>query len=396
MDLEKASTVSELDDLWRIKRIDRAGICGVQERFPEDCEDAVERGKTLKIPRKLRIGEKLEIHYGKPDNVIVVGMGGSAIGGIVLKDWLRDVAPIPIEVWGEYELPAYANEKTLVFVLSYSGNTEEAISGFVDAVERECMVVAVSSDGVLLEFSERLKIPFVKLPEKIQPRCAFPYLFFPLLMALKKLGIIEPEREEVEEAIEVLREVRSEVKPESPTSRNLAKRLALDVKDSVPIIYGFGIYRGVAQRIKTQFNENSKIPSKCEVFPELNHNEVVGWTGPDRLTRNFTVILIRDKNEPSEIKARIDVTKKLVLEKKAGKVTEVYARGRSKLARMFSVIYTGDFASVYLAILYGVDPTPIDVITRMKMELEKRTDVIEKLRNRLNLYLTKNFLDRSD
>ena len=250
------------------------------------------------------------------------------------------------------------------------------------------MLVAVSSGGVLQEFSERLKIPLVKLPEKIQPRCAFPYLFFPLLIVLKKLGLVEPECGEVEEAIEVLREIRDEVKPESPTSRNLAKRLALDVKDSVPIIYGFGMYGGVAQRMKTQFNENSKIPSKCEVFPELNHNEIVGWTGPERLTKNFTVILIRDKNEPSEIKARIDVTKKLVLEKKAGKVIEVYARGRSKLARVLSVLYVGDFASVYLAILYGVDPTPVDVITRMKAELKKRTDIIERLRNRLDSYLT--------
>jgi len=382
------SFVSELDDLLRIKRIDRSGICEVQERFPEDCEDAVERGKRLKMPRKLKIGEKLEIHYGRPDNIIVVGMGGSAIGGAVLKDWLRDAAPIPIEVCREYKLPAYANEKTLVFAQSYSGNTEEAISGFVEAVERECMLVAVSSGGVLQEFSERLEIPFVKLPEIIQPRCAFPYLFFPLLIALKKLGVVEPEGGEVEEAIKILREVRNEVKPESPTSRNFSKRLALDVKGSVPIIYGFGMYGGVAQRMKTQFNENSKIPSKCEVFPELDHNEIVGWTGPDSLTKNFTVILIRDKNEPSEIKARIDITKKLVLEKKAGNVIEIRARGRSKLARVLSLLYVGDFASVYLAILYGVDPTPVDVITRMKAELKKRTDVIERLRNRLDSYLT--------
>jgi len=380
--------VSELDDLLGIKRIDRSGICGVQERFPESCEDAVERGKRLKIPRKLKIGVKLEIHYGKPDNIVVVGMGGSAIGGAVLKDWLRDVAPIPIEVCREYELPAYADEKTLFFAVSYSGDTEETISGLVDAVERGCMLVAVSSNGVLQEFSERLRIPFVKLPEKIQPRFAFPYLFFPLLMVLKKLGVVEPEWEEVEEAIEILREIRNEVKPESPTSRNLSKQLALDVKGSVPIIYGFGIYGGVAQRIKTQFNENSKIPSKCEAFPELNHNEIVGWTGPDRLTKHFTVILIRDKQEKSEIKARIEVTKKLVLEKKAGKVIEIYARGKSKLARALSVMYVGDFASVYLAILYGVDPSPIDVITRMKVELKKRTDIIERLRNRLNSHLT--------
>ncbi len=370
-----------------MKKIDKEGMCDVQEMFPENCEEAIEIGEGLEMPRKLRVGKGLEIRYGKPDNVIIVGMGGSAIGGIIMKDLLRDVISIPIEVCRDYKLPAYADERTLVFAQSYSGNTEETISGFVDAIERRCMLVALSSGGILQEFSERLGIPFMKLPGKIQPRCAFPYLFFPPLVVLKKLEIIELKHDEVEETIEVLREVRDEVKPGSPTSRNLAKRLALDIKGHVPVVYGFGMYGGVAQRMKTQFNENSKVPSKFEVFPELNHNEIVGWTGPNRLTKNFVAILIRDWYERPEIKARIEITKRLVLEGKASKIVEVYAKGTSKLARMLSVLFIGDFASVYLAILYGVDPTPVDVISRMKVELKGRVNAIERLRDRLNFYL---------
>ena len=144
------------------------------------------------------------------------------------------------------------------------------------------------------------------------------------------------------------------------------------MEGSIPAVYGFGIYEGVALRIKSQFNENAKSPSIAASFPELNHNETVGWTGREDLTKKITVILIRDKDEPAEIKTRIDVTKNLVFDEKAKKVVEIQARGKSKLAKMFSTIYIGDFASIYLAILYGIDPTPVKIIDKLKAQLEKR------------------------
>ena len=139
---------------------------------------------------------------------------------------------------------------------------------------------------------------------------------------------------------------------------------------------------GAALRIKSQFNENAKSPSVAASFPELNHNETVGWTGRADLTKKITVILIRDNDEPDEIRTRIDVTKNLVLDEMANKVVEIQARGRSILAKMFSTIYVGDFASIYLAILYETDPTPVKIIDELKAQLEKRGHKARELRKR--------------
>lgn len=375
--------MSVLDDLERIRSVDRQGMVDIMRRLPESCGDAIERAEHLNIPDTLSVSKDKTIRYRRPEKVVVVGMGGSAVGGDLLKGWLWDTVSVPIEVCRDYHLPAYADGKTLVFAVSYSGNTEETLSGFVEALERGCMVVSVSSDGVLEEFSERLGIPLVSLPKRFPPRCALPHLFFPLVVALERIGVLRDIKREVEEAIAILKQIRDEIVPETPTLKNPAKTLALGVKDTIPVAYGFRQYSGVALRIKTQLNENSKVPGKWECFPELNHNEAVGWMGPDALTRGLSVILIRDPDEPPEIRARIELTKELVLERRARRVLEIHARGETRLARMLSTIYIGDFMSVYLAILYGVDPTPVDIITRMKKGLKDRVDRVGELRERL-------------
>ncbi len=369
-----------LDDMQSIKSIDKEGMLKIQMAFPEHCKDALRRGDAVKALERSDVSRNMKIAYKKPDNIIVAGMGGSAVGGDVLKDWLRDDARVPIEVSREYHLPAYADDRTLVLAVSYSGNTEETLSSFVEAVERRCMIIAVSSGGQLENFSQRLGTPLVKLPENLPPRAAFPYLFFPLATVLKKLGVFTPSVQEIEETIKTLEDLREEVRPETPTSRNLAKQLALEVKDHIPFVYGFGFYRSVALRMKTQFNENSKMLSKYEYFPELNHNEVVGWTEPKETAKYFVVILIRDPDEPPEIRSRIDITRRIALEDRAGKILEVVGRGRSRLSKMLSVIYLADLVSVYLAILNGVDPTPVELIDRMKSELSRRAQTADTLR----------------
>lgn len=375
---------SPLDNLEKIKLIDKDDLCRIQVRFPENCENAIKMAEKLKIPRRLRISRKVSINYGKPERILVSGMGGSAIVGDILRTWLSDYLPIPISVSRDYHLPAYANNKTLVFTVSYSGKTEETLSSFIEAVKRRCMIIGVSSGGSLQRFCQKLKIPFVNLPKNMPPRAAIPYLFFSLVIAIEKLGVLKGRRREIAESLVVLKQVREEIKPETPTPRNIAKQIALQIKDTAPVIYGFGSFESIALRIKTQFNENSKVPAKCGVFPELDHNEIVGWGGPPELTKIFSIILIRDSDEPPEIKARIDLTKKLALEGKVSKILELYARGQSKLAKMLSTMYIGDFASIYLAILYEVDPTTVEVITSMKEELEREVNVPEKIERQFN------------
>jgi glucose/mannose-6-phosphate isomerase len=357
--------VAILDGLKKVKEVDKSDMLSLLVKTPYCCRDAIKRTKQTSLPTKV-----------KPKNIVIVGMGGSAIGGEILKDWLRDDLPIPIEVSRDYILPAYVNKDTLVIANSYSGNTEETLSAFLAAKKRNCMTIAITSGGQLEAFCKKLQVPHVSIPKGLPPRVAVPYLFFPLPVLMKKIGILSNKGDELEETIQVLEEISMANSISAPTETNKAKKLAQELMGTIPIIYGFRQYGAIAHRLKTQFNENSKIPAKHDVFPELNHNETVGWEAPETLTKNFSVILIRDPEEPLEIRNRIETTTSLAFSR-AKKVLEIEAEGQGKLARMFSVLCVGDFASVYLAILQGKDPTPVKIIDRVKKELAK-ANITEK------------------
>ena len=344
---------SILDDIEKIKAIDRSNMIGFCVNSAKLYSEAAD------------LAAKIQVSYPKPDNIIVAGMGGSGIGGDLLKDWARNKTEIPIEVNREYNLPAYAGKKTLVLLTSYSGDTEESLGAFLDALKRKCMIFCVSSGGALLENAKRLKLPFLKVPSGMPPRAALPYLLVPLFIYLEKAGIVQGAKDELQEAIKLLEKINIDNGPENPAKTNFAKTLALSIGKTVPVTYGYSFYRSVAMRFKQQFNENSKIPSKSEVFSELNHNEIVGWERAGELSKSFTCIFIRDKEEPVEIKSRIEITKE-VMEQEGVKILELQAQGESMLAKMLSTICIGDFTSNYLAFLHGVDPTPVKTITYLK------------------------------
>lgn len=369
---------SLLDNIYEMLKIDKNNVLELCLKTPEHCKNAM---KLAQIPKRVR--------RIKPRNILVAGMGGSAIGGEILREWLIDRISIPIEVCKDYILPAYVNEDTLVFAVSYSGETEETLTAFIEAMKRKSMVVSITSGGRLQKFSEKLGVPFVRVPEGLAPRIAFPYLFFPMIQLLKQFDIISGYEEEIEEAIQVLENIRDENAPAVPLKENFAKKLAWELKDSVPIVYGFRQYCPVARRLKSQFNENSKIPSFFDVFPELNHNEIMGWEARGEFTKIFLVILIRDENEPPEIRHKIELTKELALQK-AKKVLEIHAKGEGKLARMLSVLYLGDLTSVYLAILHGVDPLPVETISKLKKQMEKKLNVAKGLEAEVEKLLRKN------
>jgi len=356
-----------LDDLAKMKRIDKSDMLSFCVEASKLCREAA------------KLAEAVRLNYSKPQTIIVAGMGGSAIGGELLKDWARDEIDVPIEICREYSLPAYADERTLVFVVSYSGETEEALSMFLDAIKRNCMTFCISSGGKLLEFAKKLKLPHLQVPSGIpQPRAALPYLFLPLPILLEKLGLISDVSFEISEAIKVLEQVKDENSPETPLNDNSSKMLASKINGTVSAVYGFGIYRAVAQRYKQQFNENSKVPARWEFFSELNHNEIVGWEGAKELSNNFSTIFIREMDEPEGIRQRIEATEELISQEATKKIFEVWSSGQSRLAKMLSTIYIGDFTSVYLAILRGVDPTPVKTISLLKERITQ-SGVKEKI-----------------
>ncbi len=361
-------TGSVLDDMGRIKETDKSAMLAL-------CVDVAKHyRKALDAAKHVSLG------YHMPKNVIIAGMGGSAIGGELFKDLVRDGVRVPVEVSRTYSLPAYVDKRSLVFVVSYSGETEETLSSFLNAIKRKCMVFCISSGGRLLAFAERLGIPFLQIPCGFPPRAALPYLFTPLVVVLERLRVISGVSRDFSEALSVLDRVSKENAPEKPATDNFAKSLAVGINGSVPVIYGFGIFRGVAQRFKTQFNENSKVPSKWEFFSEVDHNEVVGWARAGSLANCFSTVFIRDKNEPLEIHNRIEITKGLMPQ--GSKLFEVWSQGKGALARMLSTVCIGDFTSVYLALLRGVDPTPVETISVLKARMKQsgtKENIIRKL-----------------
>lgn len=359
-----------LDDVEEIRRIDKSGMLAYCTRASEHYREAS------------RLAEAVRVSYPTPKTIIAAGMGGSAIGGELLKDLARPEIGVPIEVCREYSLPAYADEDTLVFITSYSGETEESLSTFLDAVERGCMTFCISSGGSLLSFAEKLGSPHIRVPSGIQPRAALPYLFLPMPVCLSKLGLISKTGLDISEAVQTLEQLRLENSPEEPSSRNFSKTLASNIKGTAPIIYGFGIYRGVAQRYKQEFNENSKVPSTWNSFPELNHNEIVGWEAAEELAQCFSLIIIRDRDETEQTKQRIKATEELI-RNSTRKTFEVWSRGEGRLAKISSAIHIGDLTSLYLAIANGVNPTPVKTIALLKERVKQtgaKEEIIRKLR----------------
>ncbi len=351
--------VNILDNLDGMRKIDKSNMI-------DFCTNAAANFKA-----SAQNAQKIKFTYPAPKNIILAGMGGSAIGGELLKDFTRNSAKVPLEVNREYSLPAYANKNSLGILASYSGDTEETLSSFLDAKRRGCMMFCISSGGALLRYAEKLGVPFLQVKSGMPPRGAMPHMFVPLIEIMDKLGMA-PQNvwEDFAEATAVLEEVAKENLPTKNATENFTKTLASNLNGLIPAIYGFGYYRSVALRWKQQMNENSKNPAKWEYFSELNHNETMGWEGAKKLAKCYGVVLLREKNEPLEIRSRIEVTKSLMAPS-ISKIFEVWAQGKSELAKMLSTILVGDFTSVYLAMLRNVDPTPVKTVDAMKEQVEK-------------------------
>lgn len=332
------------------------------ERFADDLDDATRRAQRA-APDFRKGGRYVS-------SVIVAGMGGSAIAGEIAADAFRSVMPVPMTVALDYTLPAFARRETLVVASSYSGTTEETLAMFEDGLSRGCRVVGVTSGGALRERCVAKGLPVFDLPAGIMPRAALPYLIAPLVETLERMELVAA-GEDMKESVAVTRGVARSCARSRPARSNRAKRVAEALEGGTPVIYGHGVLRAAAVRWRTQMNENPKVIARDDTLPASNHNDINAWTSDPR-RRDFRVVLLRDPKEPKRITQRIELTRRLVLKGGAGSVTDVEAEGESALARALSAVLVGDFASVYLAIRRGVDPTPVEVISRLKQELAKR------------------------
>ncbi|MCX5685922.1 MAG: bifunctional phosphoglucose/phosphomannose isomerase [Candidatus Omnitrophica bacterium] len=355
--------MSNLDDLKIIAKYDRSGMLETIEGFPAQCRDAKSIGYGFDLPASFKIQYK---------NIVSTGLGGSAIGSDIARSYIADDSKTPLFVNRNYRLPGFVGERTLVIASSYSGNTEETISAYKDAKSKEAKVIAITSGGELRKLASGDGFPVLTIPGGLQPRCALGYSFFPLLIVLSKIGVVKDQAEDIDEAIEVLNGLKvKSLGAGVPEKKNIAKRIARSLYNKFPVIYAGGDHTdSVVTRWRGSLSENAKVLSSGHVFPEMNHNEIMGWEHPAKLLKDFAAVILRDSDDNPRVAKRMDITKK-ILAKAGVKAIEVNSLGSSLLARIFSLIYIGDFVSFYLAILNKRDPTPVERIAYLKKELAK-------------------------
>lgn len=356
-----------LDDYDGIKRLDADNMRARIAEFPHQCVLAWEQSQQLTLPPDL----------GAVSAITVVGMGGSAIGGALVQGLLADQCDIPITVVRDYALPASVQGPSdLVIASSYSGNTEETLSCFEQAQARNARTLAITTGGKLSDLALQADAPVVHFEYESQPRAALGYSFTLLLGVIHQLELVRDYSDDVREAADVMNSWQEEIGIDLPRARNRAKQLAETIVGGLPIAYGAGFLAAVANRWKTQFNENAKQWAFFEVLPELNHNAVVGFGIPDAVRDLCTVLVLRSAADPKRIQERWDVTLEL-LSREGVKAEEIYGRGRSALAQMMSLIHFGDYVSFYVALLNQVDPTPVESIAFLKERLADLGTVVD-------------------
>ena len=300
------------------------------------------------------------------DNILICGMGGSAIGGDFVRTVLKDDFKIPIFVNRDYDLPNWVSQNTLIIICSYSGNTEETISCYNSTFDNNIKPIVISSGGHILEDAKKNNFDFVKLPKGIQPRAAFGYSASLLLLTLVKIGIIDKKySDQLFNSIESIKNNSS--KYSSLLDGNDALELSKIIYNKFPIIYCTLNTEVVAFRLRCQLAENSKILSSHFVLPEQNHNEIEGFSNND--ISNYIILWLKDKNDNERTIKRIDITSNLL---KDIKYQFVYSeKSDSLIERLFNLIYLFDWVSFYCAIYHKTNPTPVNTILELKSLMSK-------------------------
>lgn len=353
-----------------VKLYDASGMFDVLAGFPDQVEEAFTIGSNIELPDYLSLGfSSLSGRRGGAFNkIIICGLGGSAIGGDLLRSYLWYEIQIPIYINRNYRLPAFIDDNTLAIISSYSGDTEESLSCYEEAEQKNCKIVCLSSGGKLSFIAESKNNLLISVPKGYQPRCALAFSFFPLLILMHKLGLIGDKSDEIVKVKKLL-QTRSEQYTDYDENKNNAVKIAKLLKGKLPVIYSSSDTLDVVNlRWRTQIEENAKSIAYGNYLPEMNHNEIVGWQENPVLLKNIAVISLTDPDDYPRIRKRNEITINLISDL-AGFVMELSGDSDTQLGRIFDLIYLGDWVSYYLAILNKIDPTPVDKIVYLKNKL---------------------------
>jgi glucose/mannose-6-phosphate isomerase len=349
-----------LDEFGQFEILDVQGMLDHIDGLPGQLKEAWNLGLSLPLPQMSEI-----------NSVVICGMGGSAIGADLLAAYLFDKVEVPVMVHRDYCLPAFARDRgTLVVLSSHSGNTEETLSSFGEALKRNCQVVGVTTGGQLFNEMSQAGLPVWQFHHQGQPRSAVGFSFGLLLALFTRLGLTSDPSKEVNDAVATMKDVGVALRADVAVKDNPAKRLAGQMVGRVATIFASGFMAPVARRWKCQINELAKAAANFEALPEVDHNTIAGIYNPETPLSQEIRIFLEAKHNHSRNAMRSETTRQIMMVE--GLNTDVVqARGKTTLAQMWSALLFGDYTAYYLAIAYDVDPTPIEPINALKAAMKK-------------------------
>jgi glucose/mannose-6-phosphate isomerase len=350
-----STTESLTLDRETIARIDTSELVSDILAIPEHLRDAQWKVESADLPS-----------WDSPGGLVVAGMGGSSIGGRLARAVLGDHASRPILSSRAYGLPPWTTPDVTVLCASYSGETEEALACYEAAGALGAPRVVVTTGGQLAELARRDNVPLIPVAGGLQPRCAVAYMTVAALEVASRCGAGPRMNAEIDVAADHLEHLVEEWGPDAAED-SPAKALARALHGSIPVICGAGATVPIAYRWKTQINENAKVPAMAHELPEFDHNEIVGWAGAPDLGR-LSAVFLEDSDTHPRIQRRVELTERLIAPHAVG-THRVDSRGTTCIERVFSLVLLGDLVSLYLAVLRGIDPTPVAVIDELKVSL---------------------------
>jgi len=322
------------------------------EKFPSDMEDAFDMGsKAIK-----------SFQIKSIENVLIVGLGGSGIGGRICQNLVFDSCSAPITLINSYNIPSWVSSTTLLIAVSYSGNTEETVNAYKQGRDKGCQLVCITSGGSLAEMARSDRANLIEIPGGQPPRTSYGYNASQLFFILEAYGLLN------ENYSDNLKDVAEGLIRQRDAIKSKAKDVAKSLSGKLPVIYAPTNLEGVAIRLRQQINENAKMLCWHHVLPEMNHNELVGWANDHE---NIAVVFLHSDGDHPKVETRRQLTRD-ILKGKTNTLIELKAIGSSSLEQAYYLIHLGDWISLYLAELENADPIEIDVIDYLKSELAKQ------------------------
>ncbi|MGA9533520.1 MAG: bifunctional phosphoglucose/phosphomannose isomerase [Anaerolineales bacterium] len=349
-----------LDDMEKFQSLDSNGMGARIDSLPDQLENAWAMGQDLPLPEAEGLA-----------SILIAGMGGSAIGADLLAAYSSAEAQLPIAVWRDYGLPGWVQgPDTLVVASSHSGNTEETLSVFESAIERGARVLAVTTGGELAHRAEEEGVPLWRFIHDGPPRAAVGYSFGLLLAALARLRILPDPASELASAVDEMRRQRGTLSSDVPITQNPAKRMAGQLIDRWPTIIGAEYLAPVARRWRTQIAELAKAVAQFETLPEADHNMIAGVEAPESLFGNTMVVFLTARGLHPRNRERTRLTRELLMVE-GFNTDQIEGIGEGRLAQQWTALQFGDYVAYFLAMAYGIDPTPVAAIEAFKVRLDE-------------------------